>query len=136
MLKKQKVHLILHLVECMEQFGPTSAFNSERYTTQPNRDVHVTIPYLAQSRILCVHNAVSTAYSCTLPNQLCIPGAYRFLHYLTMACNVSRLMHRNESMCFLYPCRYRNVHRSRSHGCAQNTRAQFQETVTVNQDGG
>ena len=31
MLKKQKVHLLLHLVECMEQFGPTSAFNSERY---------------------------------------------------------------------------------------------------------
>ena len=31
MLNKQKVHLILHLVECMEQFGPTSAFNSERY---------------------------------------------------------------------------------------------------------
>lgn len=31
MLKKQKVHLMLHLVECMEQFGPTSAFNSERY---------------------------------------------------------------------------------------------------------
>ena len=31
MLKKQKVHLLLHLVECMEDFGPTSAFNSERY---------------------------------------------------------------------------------------------------------
>ena len=31
MLKKLKVHLMLHLVECMEQFGPTSAFNSERY---------------------------------------------------------------------------------------------------------
>ena len=28
MLKKQRVHLILHLVECMEQFGLT--FNSER----------------------------------------------------------------------------------------------------------
>ena len=30
MLLKQKVHLLLHLVECMEQFGPTSGFNSER----------------------------------------------------------------------------------------------------------
>ena len=30
MLKKQKVHLILHLVECMELFGPNSSFNSER----------------------------------------------------------------------------------------------------------
>jgi len=32
MLRKQKVHFILLLVECMEQFGPTSSFNSERYT--------------------------------------------------------------------------------------------------------
>ena len=31
MLKKQKVHLMLYLVECMQQFGPTAAFNSERY---------------------------------------------------------------------------------------------------------
>ena len=32
MLKKQNVHLMLHLVECMEQFGPTSSFcNRERY---------------------------------------------------------------------------------------------------------
>ena len=31
MLKRQKVHLMLHLVECMDQFGPTSAFNCERY---------------------------------------------------------------------------------------------------------
>ena len=31
MLKKQKVHLLLHLAECVVQFGPTSAFNSERY---------------------------------------------------------------------------------------------------------
>ena len=31
MLMKQKVHLISHLTECMEQFGPTSGFNSERY---------------------------------------------------------------------------------------------------------
>ena len=34
MLKKQKVHLILHLAECMEQFGPTSSFNRERYLVQ------------------------------------------------------------------------------------------------------
>ncbi len=30
MLKKQKVHFMLHLVECMDHFGLTSAFNSER----------------------------------------------------------------------------------------------------------
>ena len=28
---KPKIHLILHLVECMEEFGPTAAFNTERY---------------------------------------------------------------------------------------------------------
>ena len=32
-LKKQKVHLMLHLVKCMKQFGPCSSFNSERYVT-------------------------------------------------------------------------------------------------------
>ena len=31
MLNKQKVHLMLHLVECMKEFGPSSSFNSERY---------------------------------------------------------------------------------------------------------
>ena len=30
-LQKQKTHLILHLVECMDEFGPTSSFNAERY---------------------------------------------------------------------------------------------------------
>ena len=33
MLRKQKVHMVLHLVDCMEEFGPTSALNSERYNT-------------------------------------------------------------------------------------------------------
>lgn len=36
MLKKQKVHLMLHLVECMNHFGPTSAFNSERCVGNSN----------------------------------------------------------------------------------------------------
>ncbi|KAL5496651.1 hypothetical protein EMCRGX_G012983, partial [Ephydatia muelleri] len=31
LLQKQKVHLMLHLVECMHDFGPTSAFNAERF---------------------------------------------------------------------------------------------------------
>lgn len=30
MLMKQKIHLILHLVDCVKEFGPTSGFNSER----------------------------------------------------------------------------------------------------------
>lgn len=30
MSKRQKIHLMLHLVECMKQYGPTSSFNSER----------------------------------------------------------------------------------------------------------
>lgn len=28
--KKVKIHLILHLVDCMADFGPTSVFNTER----------------------------------------------------------------------------------------------------------
>ena len=28
--KKPKIHSLLHLVECMQQFGPTSGFNTER----------------------------------------------------------------------------------------------------------
>ncbi len=32
MLKKQKIHLLLHLPASMESFGPTSAFNTERYS--------------------------------------------------------------------------------------------------------
>ena len=32
--QKPKVHLLLHLVQCMEWFGPTSAFNTERYAKQ------------------------------------------------------------------------------------------------------
>ena len=31
--QKPKVHLLLHLVQCMEWFGPTSAFNTERYAS-------------------------------------------------------------------------------------------------------
>lgn len=30
MLQKQKVHLFLHIVQCIIQFGPTSAFCAER----------------------------------------------------------------------------------------------------------
>ena len=30
--QKPKIHLLLHLVECMEKFGPTARYNTERYT--------------------------------------------------------------------------------------------------------
>ena len=30
LLQKQKVHMILHLVESMKEFGPSSAFSAER----------------------------------------------------------------------------------------------------------
>ena len=36
-LKKVKVHLLLHLPDNMHDFGPTSAFNTERYT----KHIHV-----------------------------------------------------------------------------------------------
>lgn len=47
MLLKQKVHLMLHLVNCMEQFGPTSSFNSERYV---NTDIWFAIVYYQHLR--------------------------------------------------------------------------------------
>ena len=31
LLEKQKTHLLIHLVDCMIQFGPTSAFSAERH---------------------------------------------------------------------------------------------------------
>ena len=30
LLQKRKVHLLLHMVECMKEFGPTAGFNTER----------------------------------------------------------------------------------------------------------
>lgn len=34
LLRKLKVHMVLHFVDCTEEFGPTSAFNTERYIYQ------------------------------------------------------------------------------------------------------
>ena len=31
LLKRPKIHLILHLVDCMAQYGPTSAYSAERF---------------------------------------------------------------------------------------------------------
>ena len=31
LLQRKKTHLLLHLVHCMNEFGPSSAFNAERY---------------------------------------------------------------------------------------------------------
>ena len=31
LLQRRKIHLLLHLVQCMNEFGPSSAFNAERY---------------------------------------------------------------------------------------------------------
>lgn len=31
-MKKSKIHLLLHLADDMSQFGPTSAYNTERYS--------------------------------------------------------------------------------------------------------
>lgn len=33
--KKAKIHLLLHLVDRMKDFGPTSTFNTERYVNMP-----------------------------------------------------------------------------------------------------
>ncbi|KAL5484433.1 hypothetical protein EMCRGX_G020930 [Ephydatia muelleri] len=45
LLRRPKMHLILHLIECLEQYGPTSAFSAERaqniYSNRqaPSRDI-------------------------------------------------------------------------------------------------
>ena len=37
LLNNPKTHLILHLVDCMKDFGPSSAFSAERKTVLFNR---------------------------------------------------------------------------------------------------
>ena len=39
-LKKQKIHMLLHLVECMRDFGPCAGFNTERYDYTVHVYVH------------------------------------------------------------------------------------------------
>ena len=39
-LKKQKIHMLLHLVECMRDFGPCEGFNTERYDYTVHVYVH------------------------------------------------------------------------------------------------
>ena len=36
LLQKRKVHLLLHLVECMREYGPTASFNTERWVVVCN----------------------------------------------------------------------------------------------------
>eukprot|EP00731_Ephydatia_muelleri_P013525 Em0007g835a len=57
MLQKQKIHLILHLTECMEQFGPSSAFNAERFESLNSRvcTFNVFSNRLAPSRDMLQH---------------------------------------------------------------------------------
>lgn len=43
MMRKQKIHLLLHLVECIEQFGPTS---SERLENHGNKESLPNIIYI------------------------------------------------------------------------------------------
>ena len=40
--KEVKIHLLLHLVEDMTDFGPTSAFNTKRYNNNKS-GVHVKV---------------------------------------------------------------------------------------------
>ncbi|KAL5502825.1 hypothetical protein EMCRGX_G009660 [Ephydatia muelleri] len=56
LLQKQKVHLMLHLVECMHDFGPTSAFNAERFNSKV-RAYNVFSNRLSSSRDIAQHFA-------------------------------------------------------------------------------
>ncbi|KAL5479381.1 hypothetical protein EMCRGX_G022899 [Ephydatia muelleri] len=55
-----KIHLILHLTECMEQFGPSSAFNAERFESLNSRvrTFNVFSNRLAPSRDIVCHFSV------------------------------------------------------------------------------
>ena len=50
-LQKQKTHLVLHLVECMDEFGPTSSFNAERYASVPCINHH---PLNCKKKLACL----------------------------------------------------------------------------------
>ena len=41
LLQRKKTHLLLYFIQCMNEFGPSSAFNAERYVCL--RLVYVTI---------------------------------------------------------------------------------------------
>ena len=43
LLDKQKTHLLLHLVDCMVQFGPSSAFSAERYIEGVMKSVEINL---------------------------------------------------------------------------------------------
>ena len=55
LLQKVKVHLLLHLVDCMLDFGPCSVYNTERY----NNNVYLFVydftlkPYYMSLTISC-----------------------------------------------------------------------------------
>lgn len=40
LLKKVKIHLLLHLTDSIIDFGPTSAFNTERYKSFSVQDMY------------------------------------------------------------------------------------------------
>ena len=48
-LQKVKVHLLLHLVDCMLDFGPCSVYNTERY----NINVYLFVYDLLRNRTTC-----------------------------------------------------------------------------------
>ena len=53
LLRKQKIHLILHLPESMRKYGPTATFNTERYT---NSVLLITV-------LLCFNNIKGVKHS-------------------------------------------------------------------------
>eukprot|EP00731_Ephydatia_muelleri_P016897 Em0009g1321a len=68
LLDKQKTHLLLHLVDCMVQFGPSSAFSAERFESfnanvrtynifgnrlAPSRDIAQRFSTLQHLRYIC-----------------------------------------------------------------------------------
>ena len=68
LLQKRKVHLLLHLVECMKEFGPTAGFNTEKYAVEfcPLRDAGPHVPLsevnaLSLFEFICIRNHMDSS---------------------------------------------------------------------------
>ena len=53
LLKKVKIHLLLHLTSDMVDFGPTSAFNTERQAILHIKECRCTFSMTHKNKILC-----------------------------------------------------------------------------------
>lgn len=93
--KRLKVHLLLHLVNCMEEFGPTSCYSTERYESfngfmraqniygnrqAPSRDIAKNFAVLEHLKFICSDGYISDEFKCGsgLRQLYCLPKCKHF----------------------------------------------------------